>query len=502
MLTGLRVLIYLLLAAVSLIVLVMTLRKKERSKLDSYMVLINVFLLFWLFFEIIINFTTNNDVAKFYFDIKLPFVALVTVSWFLYIVRFYGLEVFFPKPVVACLFVMPVFTMILAATTVQHSYIRESFEIFQLWPTLEYEQVRGPWFWIHSAVCYGLALVAVPIAIRQHMKLPKSQRLPSVILLTGLVVIFAGNIAVLLSNLSIDLSMVATAAMTVLLYQATLNHHGLDFMQRTRQEAFHQIDRAMFILDDKEEIVSMNRPAQAWLESEGFDDGGGFFQAVKWQIQQKSVAQRVLEEEESGTDYYFPSGEIFNMTQKPILDNTKALIGQYTIIANETNNRMLIDDLDRRSGIDALTGLSNRRQFESDVEFFTNEKVIPLSIIYGDLNNLKETNDELGHQQGDVLLRVVAEAIKRICPPSARIARIGGDEYIALLPNVSKEQAQSLVHDIKQALTLEDEQYPFTVSLAIGHVTKETLDQDIQELLDKADALMYEDKQAYKNSLL
>lgn len=498
MLTLVRTLVYLGLAVIAIVVLVMTMRTKRHSKLDSSMVLVCVMLFCWQFFEIIFLFAFDDYSAKLLFDLKLPFVAMVTVAYFLYIVRFYGLESYFPPLVIACLLIIPAFTLGFAATTTLHPYLREVFHIFQFWPTLEYEMARGPWFWIHSVFCYLLAVLAIALAVRQHLRLPKSQRLPSVILLVGLVVIFTGNIAVLFAAIEIDLSLVAATMLVLFLYQATRNHRGLDFMQQTRAESFHQIERALFILDDKEEIVSMNRTAQSWLESEGIKPIDERFHSIKEQIQEKAVSQTVLEEDEGGADYYFSDGEVYNIRQKPIIDNEGAVIGHYASISNETSNRSLIKELDERSGIDALTGLSNRRQMELDIERYESEGTLPLSVLMGDLNDLKLTNDTLGHQQGDILLRVVAETFRRVSPPVARISRIGGDEFVILLPQFDDRQVSTLAFELRKALKKENVKHPFPVSVAIGYATKDSQNQTIHDVLALADARMYEDKNAYK----
>lgn len=498
MINEIPIVVYSLLALACSLVLILTLRKKNRRKLDTNLIFVAAMLLLWQLNELFYYLSTDFAMARFFFDMKLPFVALVSLSWFLYIIRFYGLDSYIPAPIVAALLVVPVFTCALAITSADHGLIRSEMIILQTQPTHEYLMSRGPWFWAHSAYCYGVSITAFCVAVRQHLRTPKAYRLPSTFLICGVSLTLLANVVVISMNFPIDLSLVGGTISAILLYFATKNYQGLFFLINARNEAFNYLDKGIFILDGAHEIVRMNRYAQQWVEKEGILVTGKRFQPVLDQIAASSVSFEALEDEEGGTDYRFASGRVFNYREKPFFDNEREVIGYFAFISDETDNRRLIRSLDEHSGLDALTGLSNRRKMEEDIERFEQEGTMPLTVMMGDLNNLKETNDALGHQQGDVLLRMVAETLKAVSPPGARIARMGGDEFVILLANYDEQQAESLVSTIKVSLDERGKDYAFDPSIALGYATKVSADQSVTEMLNRADENMYVEKRAYK----
>ncbi|QQO08818.1 histidine kinase N-terminal 7TM domain-containing diguanylate cyclase [Breznakiella homolactica] len=491
--------VYTVLALCSLVLIFLTLHKKDRSRMDRDLIFVTAVILCWLVSAIAFFSTRDAALARFLFDLKLPFVALTVLAWFLYIVRFYGLTSYFPRAVTASLFIIPIFTLGIALTSPYHSFIRQEMEILGTYPRHMVRMVRGPWFWYHSVYCYILMLAAFILALTQHKQILRIYRLPSTLLLLGISLSVAANILVVRISLALDLSLVSASFSSMLLYLATKNYHGLDFCIRARQEAFHYLDRSIFILDDEEGIVSANRSARSWLEQTGITPEGGSFRSVAEKMAALSEKQESLDDLGQGNDFYFRSGRIFNLRKKPIYDRRNNPLGSFVFITDETENRKLIAYLDRHSGMDALTGLSNRRQMEEVFSQLDRDGGYPLAIIAGDLNNLKEINDTLGHQQGDILLRVTAETLRSTCPPRARIFRTGGDEFTILLPGHGTEDADLLTDAIRNALEKQRHRYPFKPSIALGVAVQENPGEEFSGTLRRADAAMYRDKERCKS---
>ena len=112
----------------------------------------------------------------------------------------------------------------------------------------------------------------------------------------------------------------------------------------------------------------------------------------------------------------------------------------------------------------------------------------------GDVNNLKVTNDTLGHAKGDELIKASAHIIKSGCRKEDIVARIGGDEFVVLLSKTPDSTVEQIVEDIRKSLTESKAVYSYPVSISLGWITKESSDQDIEELFLEAEKEMYKNK--------
>jgi len=142
---------------------------------------------------------------------------------------------------------------------------------------------------------------------------------------------------------------------------------------------------------------------------------------------------------------------------------------------------------------DFLTRLYNRRFFEEELLRLDTSRNLPMSIIMGDVNGLKLINDSFGHEAGDELLKVSANAIKNACRDDEIIARFGGDEFAIILPKSSAAQVEGVIDRIKFSL-LNLKISGIDVSIAFGFGTKNLIEQDILLTVKEAEDYMYRNK--------
>ena len=142
---------------------------------------------------------------------------------------------------------------------------------------------------------------------------------------------------------------------------------------------------------------------------------------------------------------------------------------------------------------DPLTGLKNRRCFENSLQEIDNEEHLPLSVIFADINGLKMTNDIFGHAAGDQLIKKTAEILKDSCKENDIIGRVGGDEFIILLPNTSGEGITEIIEKINSSLR-QANVAAIKCSISMGFDTKTTQAQSMEEIMANAENKMYKDK--------
>jgi len=151
-------------------------------------------------------------------------------------------------------------------------------------------------------------------------------------------------------------------------------------------------------------------------------------------------------------------------------------------------------DIEQIAHIDTLTGLYNRNAYLDYMQSIITEEKMPLSIIVGDLNELKRMNDVYGHLAGDELIQTVAKVILEAKPDNAFVARVGGDEFVVLVPNSNEETAVEFIKKSNALCSaIKDEKYR-TPSVSWGYSVMTSVEQAYNDLFAEADKMMYEYK--------
>lgn len=153
--------------------------------------------------------------------------------------------------------------------------------------------------------------------------------------------------------------------------------------------------------------------------------------------------------------------------------------------------------------IDHLTGIPNRRHFYdlANLELNVSRRYgHPVTVMYLDIDNFKTVNDTQGHSAGDLLLRQVSGTIKEHIRKADVVARLGGDEFALLLPETGSEAARAVVDKVWGNLkVIVQSDWPVTFS--IGMITYLTPPATVDELIRRADEVMYDVKRQGKNML-
>lgn len=149
-------------------------------------------------------------------------------------------------------------------------------------------------------------------------------------------------------------------------------------------------------------------------------------------------------------------------------------------------NRDIFRSLESISTTDQLTGVGNRRGFAEYRQ--TLPDGISLAFIFGDLNGLKRINDTQGHEAGDHLIQQSVQTMKALNGDIA-VFRMGGDEFMVIARDVSEQQAQRLVRELRARYQSSG------ISMALGTVVCQTPIANIDEVLSRADREMYADKE-------
>ncbi len=175
----------------------------------------------------------------------------------------------------------------------------------------------------------------------------------------------------------------------------------------------------------------------------------------------------------------------------PLTVNGKQVL--YSIIHDITDRINREKEIEYLSFHDQLTGLYNRRYYETELKRLDTSRNLPMSIIMADVNGLKLVNDAFGHQEGDNLLIIVSDILKKVCRGDDIICRVGGDEFVVLLPKTNYDDAYAIIQRMK-ASEANYNLNGLEISISYGVSTKQKEDMPISNVYRNAEDNMYKNK--------
>ncbi|HOP11098.1 MAG TPA: EAL domain-containing protein [Oscillospiraceae bacterium] len=176
------------------------------------------------------------------------------------------------------------------------------------------------------------------------------------------------------------------------------------------------------------------------------------------------------------------------------------IIGAIIAFADISDRKRKEAESDYLNCHDMLTGLYNRRYFENNRAEIDLPASLPLSVIYSDINGLKMTNDIFGHTAGDALIKKSAEILLQSCRGQDVIARVGGDEFLLLLPNTSSKNAEKILSRIKTGFSNAHVE-AIKCSISLGCDTKTNENQSLEMIITNAESAMYKEKAINRNNV-
>lgn len=196
-----------------------------------------------------------------------------------------------------------------------------------------------------------------------------------------------------------------------------------------------------------------------------------------------------------------------NVTANRILSNDKEMSGIVVVIRDVTRERRLQEELYRQASHDNLTELLNRSAFESHLEQSlesARKRGHQHILCFMDLDQFKVVNDTCGHVAGDELLRQIAAIMRRHFRGSDVLARVGGDEFAAILTDCPLSMAQDRVNGLRKEIqehTFTWQEHNFRISISIGIVEIDQYSESIGMLMSSVDAACYSAKDSGRNCI-
>jgi diguanylate cyclase (GGDEF)-like protein/PAS domain S-box-containing protein len=288
----------------------------------------------------------------------------------------------------------------------------------------------------------------------------------------------------------------------------------LEESQQRYKSLFEQSSASIYSLDLEGKITSINSACE---KLSGYSSaellGNSVFDLLDRKSKELSLSyfSRVIDAGPQNFEIPFTTKHKskleLDITFIPIkVDNM--VIGTYGIVKDITENKKSRQRIHHMAFHDSLTGLPNRRLFQSTLEELVSDlknTSLKAAVMYIDLDRFKGVNDTLGHETGDQLLVAVSNRLKNCLRNTDLIARQGGDEFTVLLPNlISKADAvivaEKIINALNEPILINEQELAVSSSIGIAIFPEDG--KDSVTLMKNADAAMYRVKEEGKNNYL
>ena len=192
----------------------------------------------------------------------------------------------------------------------------------------------------------------------------------------------------------------------------------------------------------------------------------------------------------------------------PLEDDEGNVVGGIELFAEispEENLRERMAELERRSLLDLLTGVPNRRYLDSELAALFalwQKSGVPFGVLFFDIDHFKGFNDTHGHDIGDRVLETTAKTLVSAVRSFDVIGRWGGEEFVGLFPNAERETLASIGERLRSAVEatwIEADGQRLSVTVSIGGASAAKEDLSAAALVKRADTMMYRSKQEGRN---
>ncbi|MBC8507776.1 MAG: diguanylate cyclase [Chloroflexi bacterium] len=225
--------------------------------------------------------------------------------------------------------------------------------------------------------------------------------------------------------------------------------------------------------------------------------GAIFADAADHEFQEElvNIAEGLTEFSWAGVNHTLDGKRIDVGIQWSVVPGHEHDLSKVIISLNDiTEQKKAEEQLIQLSIHDALTSVYNRAFFDEEMARLERGRQFPISIIMADLDNLKNINDQHGHDSGDAMIKRAAQALVSSFRTEDVVARIGGDEFAVLLPGTNAAEVENAIQRIKHNIQLQNNDIGgLSLSLSLG---TSTVDEGVslKAALKQADAKMYQDK--------
>ncbi|GAP13344.1 protein containg diguanylate cyclase (GGDEF) domain [Longilinea arvoryzae] len=427
--------------------------------------------------------TTAPDGKLFFAQVCYLCISLLTVNWMAFALAFSNREKVLKSPYFRLLWIIPALTIGLVFTNSYHHLIWK--DIFFLPVNHGYLYFRvvayGSWFWVFWFHSYFLILAGAVLIIWNSLSSQRTLPMRTRLTLAGALLPLVINLIYvlrLIPGFYKDYSPLAYAFSGILFAISIYRFQLLELPMLGRSILIDNMSDGMLTLDSAMRVADLN-PAANRIFVDAAQPApriGVPFPLLSNYIRQFDARPQsdLLENEivftQAGEKVYY------DLQIRRLYDpNRSEVIGYLISLHAVTEHKKLLEAARKLAMEDALTGVFNRRHFielAHDELAQSRSKPVYFSILMIDIDFFKTVNDTLGHIGGDQVLHAFAQRLRMLLRSTDVIGRIGGDEFIVMLPDTSLDNARLLAERLCARVAekpIETEDYgAFSITISIG----------------------------------
>ncbi len=439
------------------------------------------------------------DQAEFIFIAFLPPAVLALV------LDYTGRRRWLVPPYFLPLCLVPLVTVVLTWTNHHHQLMRTDVWLLANGPVVKLAWNSGPWFLVHAGYSYALLLAALGLLVQAARTSPPAYRRGPLVILAGLLLPIASNLAELLHPLTFlptDLTPLTFSAAGAIFAWGLFRSELFTLVPAARHALVENMSDGLLVLDASERVADVNRAVLSLLGKPREVVLGRPVAAVWEDWRQLSTPCT------QGTSLALLTPETDAAWRKYEVRITRLvkrdrLQGQILVFRDITERAIMEESLRVQALSDSLTGLGNRTLFMTKLTDALRqaqrhpERAFAVAIL--DLDRFKQINDTVGHLAGDVLLQHVAGQLTRSTRDIDTVARLGGDEFMLLLDGIgSKTDLLPILErvraELQRPVSFHGREISTTTSM--GVVIWDPSYTDPEDLLRAADTALYQAKEA------
>lgn len=450
--------------------------------------------------------TAASDLAVKVMWGRVSYTAVVNVApvWFVYALSQGKSLRAATRKYLPVLWIVPVLIFIASATNDRHGLLWTGTRLVETSAGLQVQYSYGPAFLFNAVYAYGLVLTGTMFLV--FVCLRGKNRQMGFLLAAAAVFPWIFNILYILGRNppGIDLTPAALAAAGHVLFWPFIRIRILEIAPFARHLLFREMSDAFLVIDNRGILMDLNPAAERSL---GISSECLGRPAVEFLRRWPEIPEHCgpAEDGEGTVSLETSSGETwFDVRITPIRGSSEQVRGKLFVFRDVSSRKNLESELVLYATLDTLTGVYNRRMgltiFEQQLRF-SERNGTHLTICFVDINDLKSVNDNYGHAEGDFVIRRIAGTLKEALRESDILCRLGGDEFLLILPDCTLEHAEAVLKRVEEKLDdfrMSDAK-PYSFDAAKGfaeYIPGSGLTTD--ELLSRADADMYRNKERMK----